>query len=263
MCPWPRFQAAMVDEHTLTVTYRAWRGEPRGKHKQGESWDGRGDCIDCRACVAVCPTGIDIRDGLQLECIGCGLCIDSCNDIMRKVGRPEGLIAFDTLASLAARERGETPKLNLLRPRTLVYAGVMALAVILMLGSFAMRRDLDLSVLPERSPLYVTLKDGSIRNGYTLKVTNRLAREETYRVTASGLPEATLAVAGAEREEAAGADGLVLTVAPDSVGSFRAYVRVPRDAVRGEAPLTLTLESSDGDTIRYTTNFQAPGGERR
>ena len=98
MCPWPRFQAAMLDEQSVIVTYQKWRGEPRGKHKAGDSWEGRGDCIDCSLCVAVCPTGIDIRDGQQIECIGCGLCIDACNETMDKVGRPRGLIRWDTLA---------------------------------------------------------------------------------------------------------------------------------------------------------------------
>ena len=87
MCPWPRFQAAMLDEQSVIVTYQKWRGEPRGKHKAGDSWEGRGDCVDCNLCVAVCPTGIDIRDGQQIECIGCGLCIDACNEIMEQ-GRP-------------------------------------------------------------------------------------------------------------------------------------------------------------------------------
>ncbi len=88
MCPWPRIQAAMFDAESLLVTYRDYRGEPRGPHKKGQSWEGRGDCVDCKACVAVCPTGIDIRDGSQLECIQCALCIDACNDIMAKVGPP-------------------------------------------------------------------------------------------------------------------------------------------------------------------------------
>lgn len=88
MCPWPRFQSAIFDEGTYTVNYSAWRGEPRGKHKAGTGWEGRGDCIDCRACVNVCPTGIDIRDGLQMECISCGLCVDACDDVMGKLGRP-------------------------------------------------------------------------------------------------------------------------------------------------------------------------------
>ncbi|HRD76763.1 MAG TPA: cytochrome c oxidase accessory protein CcoG, partial [Hyphomicrobiaceae bacterium] len=97
MCPWPRIQGAMVDHETLLVTYKSERGEPRGPHKKGQPWEGRGDCIDCKACVAVCPAGIDIRDGAQLECIQCALCIDACNEIMTKVGRPRGLVAYSTI----------------------------------------------------------------------------------------------------------------------------------------------------------------------
>jgi cytochrome c oxidase accessory protein FixG len=119
MCPWPRFQAAMFDEDTVTVTYQAWRGEPRGSHKPGQSWQGRGDCVDCRQCIAVCPTGIDIRDGQQLECIGCGLCVDACNEIMDKVGRPRWLITFDTLAHQAAKAAGRPVAYRLVRPRVL------------------------------------------------------------------------------------------------------------------------------------------------
>src|SRR5579863_6319855 len=157
MCPWPRFQSAMIDEETLTVTYRDWRGEPRGKHKKGEGWDNRGDCVDCRACVAVCPTGIDIRDGLQLECIGCGLCIDACDDIMKKVDRPHGLIAFDTDANRAARKRGERPRPRFIRLRTIVYAAVLLLGIGIMTAAVALRSTLELSVLSDRNPLFVTL----------------------------------------------------------------------------------------------------------
>jgi cytochrome c oxidase accessory protein FixG len=106
MCPWPRFQAAMLDEQSVIVTYQKWRGEPRGKHKAGASWDSRGDCVDCSLCVAVCPTGIDIRDGQQIECIGCGLCIDACTQTMGKVGRAPDLIRWDTLANQQAKDKG-------------------------------------------------------------------------------------------------------------------------------------------------------------
>ena len=109
MCPWPRIQAAMLDEQTLIVTYQKWRGEPRGKHKKGDSWEGQRRLHRLQACVAVCPTGIDIRDGQQIECIGCGLCIDACDRCMDKVGRPRGLIRWDTLADQQAKRAGRGP----------------------------------------------------------------------------------------------------------------------------------------------------------
>ena len=105
MCPWPRIQAAMMDEETITVAYRDWRGEPRGKHRKAAGAADLGDCIDCSACVNVCPMGIDIRDGQQLACITCALCIDACDDVMDKVGTPRGLIGYVTLAD-GERERG-------------------------------------------------------------------------------------------------------------------------------------------------------------
>ena len=107
MCPWPRFQSAMLDEQSLTVTYQGWRGEPRLRGKPAPRRRRRGDCIDCGACVTACPTGIDIRDGIQLECISCGLCIDACNHVMEVTGRPKWLITWDTLADQAAKARGQ------------------------------------------------------------------------------------------------------------------------------------------------------------
>jgi cytochrome c oxidase accessory protein FixG len=107
MCPWPRIQAAMMDEDTITVAYREWRGEPRGKGKDRENL---GDCIDCNACVNVCPVGIDIRDGQQLECITCALCIDACDDIMAKVGKPRGLIDYIALTDETRERAGKAPR---------------------------------------------------------------------------------------------------------------------------------------------------------
>jgi len=116
----------MLDEQSVIVTYQKWRGEQRGKHKAGDSWDGRGDCVDCRLCVNVCPTGIDIRDGQQLECIGCGLCIDACNETMAKVDRPVDLIRWDTLAHQEERERGGTTSpWRPIRARTLLYSALL------------------------------------------------------------------------------------------------------------------------------------------
>ena len=129
MCPWPRIQAAMMDEATLTVAYRDWRGEPRGKHRKAEGADQLGDCIDCHACVNVCPTGVDIREGQQLGCITCALCIDACDDVMARIGKPRGLIDYVTLADEERERAGEPPVgvwRQVLRPRVLVYTGLWA-----------------------------------------------------------------------------------------------------------------------------------------
>lgn len=259
MCPWPRFQAAMVDEQTLMVTYRGWRGEPRGKLKKGESRDNHGDCIDCRACVQVCPTGIDIRDGLQLECINCGLCIDSCNDIMRKVGFEHGLIAFDTLANLAARERGEKATWKFLRPRTMIYAALLATIALMMAAALWNRATLEPSVLAERSPLFVALSDGSVRNSFTLKLANKQAAPRLVQVSAVGPDGAMLSVSGVEPHEVMLAQGIDLLVPADAVGTWRVFVRTPKGAVVGEAPLTFAFRAADGETAIYAATLRGPG----
>ncbi len=174
MCPWPRFQSAMFDEDTLIVTYERWRGEPRGRHQKGQSWEGRGDCVDCNLCVAVCPTGIDIRDGNQLECISCALCVDACNSVMEKVGRPLGLITYDTERNQQNRAAGRPTIYRLVRPRTLIYSLLFLVVAGAMLWSLLFRPTLDINVLQERSPLFVTLSDGDIRNGYTLNLLNKM-----------------------------------------------------------------------------------------
>jgi cytochrome c oxidase accessory protein FixG len=249
MCPWPRFQSAMIDENTLTVAYRDWRGEARGKHKKGESWEGRGDCVDCRACVQVCPTGIDIRDGLQIECIGCGLCIDACDEIMDRVGRPKGLIAFDTYANLEAHRKGGSAAVRLIRPRTLVYSGVLAAAALAMVVSLMLRETADLAVIADRSPLFVKLSDGSVRNAYTVKIVNKMPEQRAFRLSVAGIPGATLALAGPEAGEVRAEDGVELVVHPDAVGTFRAFLHVPAAATKPEAALAVTLADPAGRAV--------------
>jgi cytochrome c oxidase accessory protein FixG len=258
MCPWPRIQSAMIDEETLAVTYRDWRGEPRGKHRKGESWQGRGDCVDCRACVAVCPTGIDIRDGLQLECIGCGLCIDACNEIMSNVGRPKGLIAFDTYANRLATLRGETLHRRFIRPRTIVYVAVLLLVAVLMATALAQRSTVEMSVLPDRNPLFVRLSDGSIRDGYTLKIENKSGEPRLYTVSASGLAGALLHVAEIEEPPIAAERGVTVAVKGDSIGTFRVYLQASKS---GEHEIHFTFavrESVSGETASYSATFRGP-----
>ncbi|WP_341702844.1 cytochrome c oxidase accessory protein CcoG [Ferrovibrio sp.] len=257
MCPWPRFQAAMLDEHSLAVTYQGWRGETRGKHKAGESWEGRGDCVDCRACVNVCPTGIDIRDGLQLECIGCGLCIDACDEIMGKVGRPPRLIDFVSIANLERRAQRQPGFLKLVRPRTLIYTALLVLVAAVMLVALVTRTEWSLNVLHDRAPLYVTLSDGSLRNGYTVKVLNKTRFEGELRLTIDGLPSATLFRAGEADNDAT---SLPIEAVADDVGEYRIFVKVPRHAVHGSATVfDFRLSDANGRRLAdYTATFNGP-----
>jgi cytochrome c oxidase accessory protein FixG len=259
MCPWPRFQSAMIDEETFAVTYRDWRGEPRAKHKKGEDWQGRGDCVDCRACVAVCPTGIDIRDGLQLECIGCGLCIDACDDIMDRVGRPRGLIAFDTYANRVAAQRGEKPKRRYVRPRTIAYVFFLGAIGALMLYGLAQRSSFAVTLLADRSPLFVRLSDGSIRDGYTLKIENRSGTTREFAVTLADLPGAELRIAESDAKATPGTQGLTLTVESDSVGTYRALVQAARSE-QAERPFAFEVrETQSGEVHRHAATFRGPG----
>ncbi|MDP1963905.1 MAG: cytochrome c oxidase accessory protein CcoG [Reyranella sp.] len=244
MCPWPRFQAAMLDEQSVIVTYQKWRGEPRGKHKAGASWDGRGDCVDCNLCVAVCPTGIDIRDGQQIECIGCGLCIDACNQTMGKVDRPPNLILWDTLANQQAKEKGAGGATwRPLRPRTLLYAALLLVVTAVMLGAFWLRTDTELTVQRDRSPNFVRLSNGDIRNSYAVKILNKSRDERHLRLAVDGLPGATIGVVGTDVQ--GGAAGTQLIVHPDSVGTFRVFLTVPA----GAAPSgSKSIEFTAGDT---------------
>ena len=181
MCPYARFQSAMFDNNTLIVSYDKKRGEPRDKLKQGESFENRGHCIDCKQCVVVCPTGIDIRNGLQMECIACGLCIDACDNVMEKVGLPKGLIRYDTLAHL----NDPTPqkKFRFLQPRTFYYSFILILVGGLMLFSLIKKPQIETTLIQERNPLYITLSDGSIRNAYNLKIINKTHQVKNFKIS--------------------------------------------------------------------------------
>jgi cytochrome c oxidase accessory protein FixG len=257
MCPWPRFQAAMMDEDSLIVTYQKWRGEPRGKARKGEEAEALGDCIDCKLCVAVCPTGIDIRDGVQLECIGCALCIDACNSVMEKIGRPLNLITYDTEYNQAAHAAKQPTRLQLIRPRTIVYTLIMLMVAGFMAMTLAMRATTDINVLHDRNPLFVTLSDGSIRNGYTVKILNMRREARDYSLEVEGLGPVTLSVVG--REDQGGGMAL-LPAAPDSVATYRVYVAAPREALSAAAnDITFTLTNkATGEAVRHETVFRGP-----
>ncbi len=285
MCPWPRIQAAMLDEHSLTVTYNDWRGEPRSRHAKKAAAAGVevGDCVDCNACVAVCPMGIDIRDGQQLECITCALCIDACDSVMDKIGKERGLISYATLAdynhnmalATAGATQPITPSLvytpekqirdgywhfhlkKLFRLRTLVYFAAWSAVGLGILYGLLTRDRLEVNVLHDRNPQFVTLSDGSIRNGYTVKLLNMIPEPRTITVSLDGLDGASLAVVGNDAAEGRSFD---VPVEPDKLTTMKVFVRLSPGA---NAPAEQTFkfiveDRASHERAAYTATFFSP-----
>jgi len=256
MCPYARFQAAMFDENTLIIGYDMRRGEPRGKHKKGDEWKDKGHCIDCTACVQVCPMGIDIRDGLQMECIACGLCIDACDNIMDRLSLPHGLIRYDTARHIKEASEGVKAGFHILRARTLYYAAIMALVGGVMLYALVSRAPFELHVLHDRNPLFVQLSDGTVRNGYEIKILNKTHDDKVFKLQFSGLERYEIAIKTAGEVSADR-----LEVGADNVGSYHVFVSskltqgAPRDIV-----FTLT-DSKTGDVDTYESVFMSRRGE--
>ncbi|MGH6760290.1 MAG: cytochrome c oxidase accessory protein CcoG [Phyllobacterium sp.] len=285
MCPWPRIQAAMLDENSLTVTYNDWRGEPRSLHSKKALAAGEtvGDCIDCNACVAACPMGIDIRDGQQLECITCALCIDACNTVMDKLGKPRDLISYATLndyhANMALATSGGTSAVDprrvydapnqfssevrhfsigkIFRPRSLAYLALWTLIGVMLVASLYMRERIGVNVLQDRNPQYVLLSDGSIRNGYTVKLLNMIPQPREFRVSIEGLPDATVTV---QDSQPGAAGDYIIPVEPDRLTTLRVFVSVPAASISGErTPFKINVADVDGsEAAQYKATFIAP-----
>lgn len=255
MCPWPRIQGAMMDDDTLTISYRGWRGEPRGKKHENTT----GDCIDCMACVNVCPMGIDIRDGQQMECITCALCIDACDNIMTRIGKPRGLIDYLALSDEPAERQGAAPKpywKHVLRLRTVIYTALWSAIGLGLVFALFIRSDIELTVEPDRNPTFVVLSDGAVRNAYILRLRNKHpdAREIAFSLTSQGVLDIQLE----------GADGLSIAVPADSITQQRIYVTAaPRDPAAGAQRTDLRLwveDAQSGERAHRDTVFNGKGG---
>lgn len=245
MCPWPRIQAALTDEHALLVSYRYDRGEPRGSLKESIKNQAQGlpagDCIDCYQCVAVCPTGVDIRKGFQLDCIQCGLCIDACDAVMEKVNKPTGLIAYDTDININRRSQGLEPIFNVVRPRTILYAVVMAAIGLLMIYFLVTKSFIGVNAVHDRNPLFVKLTDGSIRNAYSVHLINKRLFHRTFAINIEGLPISDIEVTGAKFTEIS--KTILLEVEPNQTKTVRLLLTVNKDT---------TLKPSTDFLIRAT-----------
>lgn len=245
LCPYARIQAVMVDNTTAVPTYDFHRGEPRGRVKKGanEAQRTTGDCVDCNQCVAVCPTGVDIRHGQQEGCITCALCIDACDAVMEKLDRPKGLIRYESLDVLNGKE--ERPLLK--RPRVWVYSLVLLLSVAGIAYGMATLDAIEIKVIHSRQPLYVLQSDGSIQNKYTIKVLNKLTEDLQVTITAPDI------------------EGLVLVGADEPVTARKGmvtprtlFVRIPRDKLTVESqPLVFYAETTDSSGKRLISRRES------
>jgi cytochrome c oxidase accessory protein FixG len=242
MCPYARFQGVMFDPDTLVITYDAARGEPRGSRRRSADHRklGLGDCVDCGICVQVCPTGIDIRQGLQYECIGCAACIDGCNQVMDKMGYGRGLIRYSTENAMKARHANAVWK-RALRPRVLVYGTLLALISAAFVGSLYLRSPLKVDVIRDRSTLARETEEGLIENVYRLNIMNTQERAARYAITASGM-EGLRVVARQPFE-----------VPPASTLSVAVAVQVdPAGRPTGSHAITFEVEDVDQPRVRVT-----------
>ena len=263
MCPWPRIQAALTDEYALNVTYRHDRGEPRASLKKAASLRAHGqpagDCIDCRQCVYVCPGGVDIRNGSDLGCFQCGLCIDACDAVMAKIGRPTRLIAYDTDVNIKRRQQGQNPVYKIVRMRTLLYTAVIVLVGAVMTYAFATRRSDSVSVIHDRNPLFVRLSDGAVRNAYAVRILNKNHETQSYALKVSGLPDAAIEVIGSEARR--GGDQII-DVGPDQTRELRVLVTSHLGVQPVESiPLTFTIVPDGGGAAASAhDHFLGPEG---
>jgi cytochrome c oxidase accessory protein FixG len=247
LCPYARIQAVMSDSQTIMPTYDVKRGEPRGKLQKGAASNAHGDCIDCFQCVQVCPTGVDIRQGQQLGCITCGLCLDACDSVMDKVGRPRGLIRYASLDEI----EGKPVKKLYQHPRTWVYISIILIALSGIVYGLTHLGAMTLRVIPERQPLFVSMSDGAIQNKYEFKVVNKTDKDLHVRVMAEG---------GVEGQTIIGAEQPLLTHHGRGT-SFTIFVKAPGANVKHEVtPIEFRIQSVEDPSIdaEYDSKFNAP-----
>jgi cytochrome c oxidase accessory protein FixG len=246
LCPYARIQSVMYDTETILPTYDYKRGEPRGRLKKGQPQEDKGDCIECGQCVAVCPTGIDIRAGQQEGCITCGLCIDACDSIMDKINKSRGLIRYASYDEIEGQPAVPLFK----RPRVIVYLGIITLAFCGILYGLTHLGSIKMQVLHERQPLFVMQSDGSIQNKFVLKIQNKTSAEMKANVTAKG-PKG-MVLMGAEHP---------LLLKKANTSSFTVFVKTPKENInQAREPLTFYVENIDDKTQNadYESMFFSP-----
>ncbi len=248
MCPYARFQSAMFDQDTLIITYDEARGEPRGPGSKRKSRSdlNLGDCVDCGLCVQVCPTGIDIRKGLQYECIGCAACIDACNYVMARTGLPQGLIRYSTTTALREKLDSRQMWRRVFRPRVLIYSGALLAIIAALVVALVVRVPLKVDVIRDRGSLAREVEGTRVENVYRMQVSNTAESRRVFVLTASGLPGLT--IASEQRFE----------VGPATTTSIPLRLQADAEQVTpGSHKVTIEVRSEDdaATSVRETTTF--------
>jgi len=241
MCPYARFQSVMFDRDTLVITYDERRGEPRGSRSRSADHRaaGLGDCVDCGICVQVCPTGIDIRQGLQYECIGCTACIDGCNQVMDKIGYPRGLIRYSTQKAVQSGAEESSILAHVLRPRVMIYSAMLSALVIGMLAALYLRSPLKVDVIRDRATLYRETREGLVENVYRVQIMNTREQPRRYVISASGLAGMKVAVRQPVEVSAAATQAVAVAVRVDPAG-----------LKTGSHPIVFRVEDVDDPRVR-------------
>lgn len=248
LCPYARIQSVMIDKDSILPTYDARRGEPRGKAKKGVIDAKYGDCIDCKVCVAVCPTGVDIRNSaLQEGCIMCGVCIDACDDIMEKVDKPRGLIRYNSEKEIEGIDLPAVYK----RPRVIVYAAISLFSIMAIVVGLLNIPPLATTIIHERQPLYAMMSNGSIRNSYTFKILNKTPEAVDIKISVEGIDGIVMKGVGE-----------TVTLKPNRLIPFNVQLEAMPDKVKDKkVPIYFTITGVDGDvkiSERYENFFARP-----
>ena len=243
ICPYGRLQGVLLVKDSIAVMYDWLRGEPRGRIKKNEERPDKGDCIDCKLCVHVCPTGIDIRNGTQLECVNCTACIDACDDVMTKIGKPTGLIRPTSYSAIAEGKK------KIFTPRVAGYSGVLAILITLLIVFISGRSDVEATVLRVPGMMFQKLEDGQIQNIYNIQFLNKTAEELEFEVKIKEFPEASIQKAGESS----------VTLPPKSKIDGVYIIQIPESSL-SKRSTSLTLQMVSGDVLidEMKTNFLGP-----
>jgi len=245
LCPYARIQGVLYDHNSVLPTYDYRRGEPRGKREQNDE-SNKGDCVDCDQCLVVCPTGIDIRDGQQIGCITCGLCIDACDTVMEKINRPSGLIRYTSLNEM----RDKKAKRFIQRPTVLISSAMLITCIAFTTYGLATITPIEFSVEPERQPLYVKMSNNYIQNSYTVRIFNKSDQPRSYQLRSEGLENAIL-----QKPQQ------IITTKPGIMASVKIFVKAPQHMLnQPQKPLKFTIINTidHSEQFHYNTLFNSP-----